>query len=174
MTEEEIQQAITEYLQNVPKSCQATFLKAMSGRSLRAGINFQCYECMGWKGKLVKDCSNIICPLWPYRPRHGVSKANKPIMILLNVPVMPLRVKKQQSRIATFTNTSSARSIIPPPDEKTTQKASCITRKVSAKKSREKPQLTPQQKFEKGIKRLKAQLSPEVFSQCLDRLCSMR
>lgn len=173
MTEEEIQQARAEHRLQIPVSCRKTYDRAITGQSLRAGINSQCYDCMHWKGKLVKDCSIIICSLWPYRPRHGISKANKPIMILLNRPVTLSRAKKQQSRTATFARTASAKSV-PSPDEKTTQKASCITRKVSAKKSCEKPQITPQQKFEKGIKRLKAQLPPEVFSQCLDRLCSMR
>jgi len=173
MTEEEIQQARVEHRSQIPVSCRRTYDRAITGQSLRAGVNSQCYDCMHWQGKLVRDCSNITCPLWPYRPRHGVSKANKPIMILLSVPVTPSRAKKQQSRTATFARTPSVKSI-PSPDKKTAQKASCITRRVSAKKSREKPQITPQQKFEKVIKRLKDQLPPEVFSQGLDKLCSTR
>ncbi len=157
----------------IPVSCRKTYDRAITGQSLRAGVNSRCYDCMQWQGKLVKECSNITCPLWPYRPRHGVSKANKPVTILSTMPVTPSRVKKQRSRATTFVKTPLAKPT-PPPDEKAAQKASCITRKVSARKSRKKLELTPQQKFEKGIKRLRAQFPPEVFSQCLDRLCSMR
>lgn len=30
-------------------------------------IRFNCIECMGFQAKLVQDCSNPFCPLYPFR-----------------------------------------------------------------------------------------------------------
>jgi len=30
-------------------------------------IKFNCIECMGFQAKLVQDCSNPFCPLYPFR-----------------------------------------------------------------------------------------------------------
>ena len=30
-------------------------------------IRFQCIECMGHQSRLVDGCTDILCPLYPYR-----------------------------------------------------------------------------------------------------------
>jgi hypothetical protein len=45
---------------------------------LRA-IRFHCLECIGWKPSEVKNCTSILCPLYPYRSgsnseRKGIGK----------------------------------------------------------------------------------------------------
>ena len=34
-------------------------------------IKLFCIECMGYQKRLVKDCPDIKCPLWPYRLGRG-------------------------------------------------------------------------------------------------------
>jgi hypothetical protein len=34
-------------------------------------IKLMCIECMGFQKSLVKDCTDLQCPLWPYRKGFG-------------------------------------------------------------------------------------------------------
>lgn len=47
------------------------YLKAMSGKSMRAAVNAKCLDCMNWQSTEVKLCPSMDCPLWPYRPYQG-------------------------------------------------------------------------------------------------------
>lgn len=34
----------------------------------KKAIHFQCIECMGFQKSEVADCSDTLCPLYPFRP----------------------------------------------------------------------------------------------------------
>lgn len=67
MTREQKKQ-IELKLQEMPKSCQTNYKKAMTGRSIKAAIKAACLECVGWQRKEIKSCTSLACPLYPYRP----------------------------------------------------------------------------------------------------------
>lgn len=48
------------------------FKRAYGGKSLRAGVNAHCVECMGFDASEVAACTAYACPLFAYRP--GVRK----------------------------------------------------------------------------------------------------
>jgi hypothetical protein len=64
---------IAEHRQDMPRQFRRVYDVAMTGRSLRAAINSQCIECMGYVFKEVKLCCSPQCPLFPYRPVQGIS-----------------------------------------------------------------------------------------------------
>jgi len=53
----------------MPESHRRTYLRAMTGKSVRAAITAQCCECMGWNRAEVARCCSPACSLYPYRPR---------------------------------------------------------------------------------------------------------
>jgi hypothetical protein len=42
--------------------------KAIEGNSLRAACDSFCLECVQWEKEEVKKCTDLGCPLYPYRP----------------------------------------------------------------------------------------------------------
>ncbi|MCH7559296.1 MAG: hypothetical protein IIB56_17835 [Planctomycetes bacterium] len=64
---------IAEHRKKISRQFRKVYDVAMSRRSLRAAINSQCIECMGYEFKEVKLCCSPQCPLFPYRPLRGVS-----------------------------------------------------------------------------------------------------
>ena len=54
----------------VPEKYKARYLRALSGKSMRAGVSSFCAECVGWEGlpDSVRSCTAPGCPLFPYRP----------------------------------------------------------------------------------------------------------
>lgn len=54
----------------IPPKFRGAYLKAMQGKSLRAGVSAFCRECMGWEDLpfAVRNCTALACPLYPYRP----------------------------------------------------------------------------------------------------------
>jgi len=52
--------------------------RAVKGRSLRAAINAQCLECVGWQRNEVRDCTDLACPLYAVRPYQS-KKLRPPI-----------------------------------------------------------------------------------------------
>lgn len=71
MTNEE---RIEKHRKQVPKDFLRVYDIAMAGRSLRAAVNSQCIECMGYSLKEVRLCCSPQCPLFPYRPLGGVAE----------------------------------------------------------------------------------------------------
>ena len=67
------QNRIAEHRKNIPRQFRKVYDIAMSGRSLRAAINSQCIECVGYVFKEVRLCCSPQCPLFPYRSVRGVS-----------------------------------------------------------------------------------------------------
>jgi hypothetical protein len=55
-------------LKRMPVSCQATYKAALAGRSRAKGVKAFCQMCMGYERKLVRNCTDLGCPLYPYRP----------------------------------------------------------------------------------------------------------
>jgi hypothetical protein len=62
--------AVQSRLSQIPARFKPQYKRAMSGRSMRAAVNAQCAECMGWEGlpDTVRYCTAPACPLHPYRP----------------------------------------------------------------------------------------------------------
>ena len=59
---------ILKRLIEMPSSCRKLYLRAMSGKSLRAAASAQCIECVGWQRDEVRECTDPACPLYRYRP----------------------------------------------------------------------------------------------------------
>lgn len=64
---------IERHRANIPRQFRKVYDVAMSGRSLRAAVNSQCIECVGYVFSEVKQCCSHQCSLYPYRPVRGVS-----------------------------------------------------------------------------------------------------
>jgi len=62
------EEQVAERLREMPSKYRATYRRAVEGRSLRASINAQCLECMGWQSAEVTACTDLGCPLWSVRP----------------------------------------------------------------------------------------------------------
>ena len=64
---------IAIHRQRMPRQYRKVYDAAMTGKSLRAAVNSQCIECIGYDLREVKLCCSPQCPLFPYRPLRGVS-----------------------------------------------------------------------------------------------------
>jgi len=67
------EERVKEHRANIPKQYRRAYDIAQTGRSLRAAINSQCIECMGYVYKEVKECCSPQCALYRYRPLQGIS-----------------------------------------------------------------------------------------------------
>ena len=67
------QEKIAKHRADMPRQFRKVYDIAMNGRSLRAAVNSRCIECTGYVFKEVKLCCSPQCPLFLYRPVHGVS-----------------------------------------------------------------------------------------------------
>ncbi|AQT68781.1 hypothetical protein STSP2_01954 [Anaerohalosphaera lusitana] len=59
---------IAQRRSDMPRSYQAKYARAVSGKSLRAAVDSFCLECMMWQRNEVRKCTSLACPLWAYRP----------------------------------------------------------------------------------------------------------
>ena len=59
---------IEKALWQIPRSFRKSYLIAMGGKSRKKAVQMYCLQCAGWKRKRVAACSNLACPLYPYRP----------------------------------------------------------------------------------------------------------
>ena len=59
---------IIKKIYEMPLAYRANYLKALGGNSLRAAVNAQCLECMGWLRNEVRNCDCCCCPLHEVRP----------------------------------------------------------------------------------------------------------
>ena len=57
----------------IPDIHQANYGKAMKGKSMKAGIKTFCLMCVCWQKEEVRLCTDLACPLYPYRP-YRISK----------------------------------------------------------------------------------------------------
>jgi hypothetical protein len=67
------QAKIAERRKQIPKLYRGIYDKAVTGRSRKAAMHAQCLECCGWQVKEVFLCTDLGCPLYPYRPKSRVS-----------------------------------------------------------------------------------------------------
>ncbi|MFH1613804.1 MAG: hypothetical protein ABIG61_01790 [Planctomycetota bacterium] len=67
------QDRIAEHRKNMPRQFRRVYDIAQTGRSLRAAVNSQCLECVGYVFSEIKQCSSPQCSLFLYRPLRGVS-----------------------------------------------------------------------------------------------------
>ena len=79
--EEKRKAEINKRRSSMPKDYRRTYGMAVSGKSLRAVINAQCLECVGWQRLEVHRCTSLACPAWAVRPYQEInSKArNEPL-----------------------------------------------------------------------------------------------
>jgi len=68
-------QQIEKRIKQMPPSCRKNYLRAMKGRSLKSAVKAFCVECVGWAREEVKLCTDLGCPLYPYRPTSWDYKA---------------------------------------------------------------------------------------------------
>jgi len=61
---------VGERAAQMPFRLVRTYLRAMRGRSMAAGIKANCQHCMGWEDLRagIRHCTDPACPLYPYRP----------------------------------------------------------------------------------------------------------
>ena len=67
------EEQIAERLGQMPRKYRATYRRAVKGKSLRACINTQCLECVGWQSREVAGCTDLACPLFAVRPYQDSS-----------------------------------------------------------------------------------------------------
>lgn len=59
---------IEKRLRDMPLNYKASYKKAVNHKSMRAAVNSQCVECVGYQRKEVGVCTDLACPLYSYRP----------------------------------------------------------------------------------------------------------
>lgn len=61
---------VGERAAKMPFRSVRTYLKAMRGRSMAAGVKAFCQMCMGWEDFRpgIRNCTDPACPLFAYRP----------------------------------------------------------------------------------------------------------
>jgi len=64
---------IAKHRADMPKLYRGIYDKTVSGKSRKAAMHAFCLECCGWVIKEVHLCTDLRCPLYPYRPRSRVS-----------------------------------------------------------------------------------------------------
>ncbi len=64
---------IAKHRKQMPRQYRAVYDVAMTGLSIRSAVNSQCAECMAYVMSEVRLCVSPQCPLFPYRPVHGVA-----------------------------------------------------------------------------------------------------
>lgn len=62
------EQQIEKRLSQMPSIYGKNYRRAMRGRSLKSAVKAFCLECVGWQREEVKLCTDLGCPLYPYRP----------------------------------------------------------------------------------------------------------
>lgn len=65
---------IAERRAEIPDIHKANYDKAMRGKSLRAATKAFCLMCVCWQKEEVRNCTDLACPLYPYRPYKTKSK----------------------------------------------------------------------------------------------------
>jgi hypothetical protein len=61
------QAKIKQRLSQIPKLHQAGYKNAVSGKSRKDGIKAFCLMCVCWQKEEVRQCTDLACPLYPYR-----------------------------------------------------------------------------------------------------------
>lgn len=67
------EEQIAERREQMPKIHRANYDKAMKGRSMKAATKAFCLMCVCWQKEEVRLCTDLACPLYPYRPYKNSS-----------------------------------------------------------------------------------------------------
>ena len=67
------QEQIEHRRAQIPKLYRGIYDKAVAGRSRKAAMHAFCLECCGYQIQEVYLCTDLGCPLYPYRPKSRVS-----------------------------------------------------------------------------------------------------
>jgi hypothetical protein len=70
------QEQIAARLAQIPKQYRPTYERAMTGKSRKAAMRAFCAECCGYQIKEVYLCTDLGCPLYPYRPCSRVTQGS--------------------------------------------------------------------------------------------------
>ena len=70
----ERERQIAERRAHMPKQYRSVYDRAMTGRSRKAAMRAFCVACCGYEIREVFICSDLACPLWPYRPLSRISQ----------------------------------------------------------------------------------------------------
>lgn len=62
------EEQIEQRCRQMPVIHLANYKKAMRGKSMKAAIKSFCLECVQWQKEEVRKCTDLACPLYPYRP----------------------------------------------------------------------------------------------------------
>ena len=68
---------IAKRLAQMQPTMRGAYRSAMRGRSAKSGIKSFCYECMGYVRAEVAACTDLGCPLYPYRPGRTKAKQGR-------------------------------------------------------------------------------------------------
>jgi hypothetical protein len=66
------QAPIEERLAQIPDLYKSIYWRAVEGKSMRASVNAQCLECVGWVRAEVHLCTDLGCPLYSKRPYQRI------------------------------------------------------------------------------------------------------
>ncbi|OHB52622.1 MAG: hypothetical protein A2Y12_03640 [Planctomycetes bacterium GWF2_42_9] len=58
---------IQKRLASIPPMFKGLYKTAMTGKSRKAAMRAFCLECVGWQYNEVQQCTDLGCPLYPYR-----------------------------------------------------------------------------------------------------------
>lgn len=59
---------VAKRIAGMPTTCRGAYKKAVNHKSMRAAVNSQCLECVGYIRKEISVCTDLACPLYSYRP----------------------------------------------------------------------------------------------------------
>jgi len=65
---------IAKRLSSIPVMYRSTYKKAVTHKSMRAAVNSQCLECVGYERKEISVCTDLGCPLYSFRPYQKLRK----------------------------------------------------------------------------------------------------
>jgi hypothetical protein len=66
---------IAQRMAQIPKIHQAVYKNAVSGKSRKDAVKSFCLMCFGWQKEEVRLCTDLACPLYPYRPYKNSKQA---------------------------------------------------------------------------------------------------
>jgi hypothetical protein len=67
------QEQIEQRRKQMPDIHRANYDNAMRGKSKKAAIRAFCLMCVQWQKEEVRLCTDLGCPLYPYRPYKNKS-----------------------------------------------------------------------------------------------------
>ena len=71
------EEQIAERREQMPKIHRANYDKAMKGRSMKAATKAFCLMCVQWQKEEVRLCTDLACPIYPYRPYRSSKQCSE-------------------------------------------------------------------------------------------------